>query len=159
MNALNFPDINVWLAIAAPEHVHASIAKAWWEKENGSIAFCRLTQLGFLRLMTTAAVMDDKPLTMTEAWRVYDRLYDDDRVTFVAEPPEVDKRFREKATGRTASPKLWADAWLLAVAQAAEGVLVTFDTALASHGALCLLPKQGKPSRHKAPRKVFVTKP
>jgi predicted nucleic acid-binding protein len=97
--------------------------------------------------------MDDKPLTMTEAWRVYDRLYHDDRVTFVAEPPEVDKRFREKATGRTASPKVWADTWLLGVAHAADGVLVTFDAALASRGALCLLPKQEKPSSHKAPRR------
>ncbi|MGA3011312.1 MAG: TA system VapC family ribonuclease toxin [Terracidiphilus sp.] len=147
MSSLSFPDINVWLAIATPEHVHASLARDWWKKETGAIAFCRLTQLGFLRLMTTAAVMDGKPLTMSEAWRVYDRLYDDDRVTFVAEPPEVDKRFREKATGRTASPKVWADAWLLAVAQAAEGVLVTFDKALASRGALCLLPKEEKPSR------------
>jgi hypothetical protein len=84
--------------------------------------------------MTTAAVMDGKPLTMTEACRVYDRLYDDDRVTFISEPPEVDKRFREKASRRTASPKVWADAWLLVVAQAAEGILVSFDMALASQG-------------------------
>jgi hypothetical protein len=56
---------------AAPEHVHAAIAKGWWEQETGSIAFCRLTQLGFFRLMTTAAVMHRKPLTMTEAWRVF----------------------------------------------------------------------------------------
>lgn len=144
MSSLSFPDINVWLAIAAPEHVHAAIAKGWWQQEAGSIAFCRLTQLGFLRLMTTAAVMDGKPLTMTEAWRVYDRLYDDDRVTFISEPPEVDKRFREKASRRTASPKVWADAWLLAVAQAAEGILVTFDKALASQGVHCLLPKSGE---------------
>jgi toxin-antitoxin system PIN domain toxin len=143
MSSLNFPDINVWLAIAAPEHVHADIAKGWWEQETGSIAFCRLTQLGFLRLMTTAAVMDGKPLTMTEAWHVHDRLYDDDRVTFISEPPEVDKRFREKASRRTASPKVWADAWMLAVAQAAEGILVTFDKALALQGVNCLLPKRG----------------
>jgi hypothetical protein len=70
MNSLNFPDIDLWLAIAAPERLHAAIAKAWWEKETGSIAFCRLTQLGFLRLMTTAAVIDGKPLSMTEACRV-----------------------------------------------------------------------------------------
>jgi predicted nucleic acid-binding protein len=94
--------------------------------------------------------MDGKPLTMTEAWRVYDRMYEDDRVTFISEPPEVDKRFREKATGRTASPKVWADAWLLAVAHAAESVPVTFDKALASRGALCLLPKEEKPSRRQA---------
>jgi hypothetical protein len=141
MSSLRFPDINVWLALAAPEHVHAAIARRWWVEETGAIAFSRLTQLGFLRLMTTAAVMDGKPLTVAEAWRVYDRLYDDDRVMFVSEPPGVEKHFREKASARTASPKLWADAWLLAVAQAARGILVTFDKALVSHGAYCLLNK------------------
>ncbi len=142
MISLSFPDINVWLAVAAPEHIHAVIARRWWEEQIGTIAFSRFTQLGFLRLMTTAAVMDGKPLTIAEAWRVYDRFYEDDRVTFLSEPPEVEKRFREKATGRTVSPKVWADAWLLAVAQASEGVLVTFDKALAYRGAVCLLPKR-----------------
>ena len=139
MSSLSFPDINVWLALAAPEHVHATIARQWWQQETGAIAFSRFTQIGFLRLMTTAAVMDGKPLTIAEAWRVYDRLYDDDRVVFMSEPPEVDERFREKASGRTASRKLWADAWLLALADAADGILVTFDKALASRGAHCLL--------------------
>jgi hypothetical protein len=69
-------------------------------------------------------------------------LYEDDRVTFVSEPPEVEKRFREKASGRTASPKLWADAWLLALAQQAEGILITFEQALASRGAYCLLTNE-----------------
>jgi toxin-antitoxin system PIN domain toxin len=143
MNSLSFPDMNVWLALATPEHVHAAIAKRWWEEEDGAIAFCRLTQLGFLRLMTTAAAMDGKPLTIAEAWRVYDRFYADDRVTiFSEEPPEVEKSFREKAAGRTVSPKVWADAWLLAFAQGAEGVLVTFDKALEPRGAHCLLPKR-----------------
>jgi len=139
MNSLSFPDMNVWLAMAAPEHVHSGLARRWWEKETGTIAFSRLTQLGLLRLMTTAAVMDGGPLTIVEAWRVYDRFFEDDRVVFVSEPPEVEKRFREKATGRTVSPKVWADAWLLAFAQAAGGVLVTFDRALGPRGANCLL--------------------
>jgi toxin-antitoxin system PIN domain toxin len=135
--------MNVWLALVAAEHVHWPLARRWWREEEGAIAFCRLTQLGFLRLMTTSAAMDGKPLTITQAWRVYDRLYDDDRVTFVSEPPEVEKRFREKAVGREASPKVWADAWLLALAQEAGGVLVTFDRALAGRGARCLLGKRG----------------
>ena len=143
MSSLSFPDMNVWLALATVEHIHSAPAKSWWESEDGTIAFCRLTQLGFLRLMTTAAAMDGKPLTIAEAWRVYDRLYDDDRVTFVAEPVEVEKRFREKAVGRTASPKVWADAWLLATAQEAGGVLVTLDKALAGRGARCLLGRRG----------------
>lgn len=139
MDSLSFPDVNVWLALAAPEHVHAAIARRWWEQESGAIAFSRFTQIGFLRLMTTAAAMDGKPLTIAEAWRVYDRFYNDERVVFVAEPEEVERRFRERAVGRIASPKLWADAWLLAFAEATEGVLVTFDKALGPRGARCLL--------------------
>jgi predicted nucleic acid-binding protein len=50
MNSLSFPDIHVWLALAAPEHVHAATARRWWEQETGMIAFSRLTQLGFLLL-------------------------------------------------------------------------------------------------------------
>ena len=92
--------------------------------------------------MTTAAAMDGKPLTIAAAWRVYDRFYDDDRVTFMPEPRDVEERFREKAKGPEASPKVWADAWLLAFAQAAGGALVTFDRALNSRGALCLLSKR-----------------
>jgi predicted nucleic acid-binding protein len=36
---------------------------------------------------------------------------------------------------------VWADAWMLAHASAAGGVLVTFDKALAARGAHCLLSK------------------
>jgi len=140
---LSIPDINVWLALAAPEHPHNSRAEPWWRQHEGQIAFVRLSQLGFLRLTTTAAAMDGKPLTIDEAWRVYDRFYDDDRVAFVAEPSDMEKRFREKAVGRAASPKVWADAWMLAMAGAAGGVLVTFDKALASRGTHCLLPQRG----------------
>jgi uncharacterized protein len=131
-------------SLATPEHVHATPARAWWDEESGAIAFSRFTQIGFLRLMTTAAVMDHKPLTMVEAWRVYDRFYEDDRVRFLTEPREVEKLFRERTTGRTASPKVWADAWLSAFAEAGEGRLVTFDTALTSRGALCLTPRKAR---------------
>jgi hypothetical protein len=140
MTSLSFPDINVWLALAASEHVHAPAARNWWNKEKGRIAFSRFTQLGFLRLMTTAGAMDGRPLTVTEAWKIHDRFYDDDRVGFIGEPREVEARFRKLASVRTASPKVWSDAWLLAVAEAAEGTVVTFDRALGARGAHCLLP-------------------
>jgi toxin-antitoxin system PIN domain toxin len=140
---LSFPDINVWLALAASEHIHAAGARRWWKQYDGLIAFSRLSQLGLLRLTTTAATMDGKPLTMNEAWRVYDRFYDDDRVTFIPETADAEKRFREKSVGEAASPKVWADAWLLAIAHAAGGVLVTFDKALEARGAHCLLSKRG----------------
>lgn len=141
MSSLSFPDINIWLALASPEHVHAASAQRWWEQESGRIAFSRLTQLGLLRLTTTAAAMDGKPLTMPQAWRVHDKFLEDDRVEFFPEPAGTELLFRQYAARRTASPKIWADAWLLAFARAAGGVLVTFDKALASRGARCLLPE------------------
>jgi toxin-antitoxin system PIN domain toxin len=140
---LSIPDINIWLALAAPEHPHHTLAKRWWKQHEGPIGFARLSQLGLLRLTTTAAAMDGKPLTIDEAWRVYDGFYEDDRVTFIAEPAEVEKEFRERAAGRASSPKIWGDAWMLAMAEAAGGVLVTFDKALSLRGAHCLLSKSG----------------
>ena len=74
-----------------------------------------------------------------EAWRVHDGLFTDERVGFYPEPAGVETRFREYASGQAAAPKLWADAWLLAVARSAEGLLVTFDRALAARSAECLL--------------------
>jgi len=84
--------------------------------------------------------MDGRPLTMRQAWRVFDRFFEDERVVFVPEPAEVETRFRKYTAGRQISPKVWADAWLLAFAQSAPGILVTFDKALIARGARCLLP-------------------
>jgi toxin-antitoxin system PIN domain toxin len=139
MNSLSFPDVNVWLALAAAEHIHHGLAVQWWREATGRIAFSRITQVGFLRLMTTAAAMDGKPLSMTAAWSVHDRLFEDDRVVFVSEPPAVEAGFRQHTSGGAASPKIWSDAWLLAFAHAAEGTVITLDRALTAHGAHCLL--------------------
>lgn len=142
MTALNFPDSNVWLALASPEHVHAAAARRWWTEENGRIAFLRFTQAGFLRLMTSSAAMDGKPLSMVQAWAVYDRFFEDDRVAFLAEPLKAEMLFREYATGKSVSPRIWADAWLLAYARASAGTLVTFDRALGMRGARCILDER-----------------
>jgi toxin-antitoxin system PIN domain toxin len=141
MTSLIFPDVNVWLALASHEHVHSAIARRWWNSHRGGIAFCRISQLGLLRLLTTATVMGNKPLSMDRSWRAYEGLFGDDRVVFVYERPEMDAMFRSRASGHAASPKKWSDAWILAIAEAAGGQLITFDKALAGRGAHCLLPK------------------
>ncbi len=81
---------------------------------------------------------------MAEAWHVYDRFFDDDRVLLVPEPAEAEAGFRAATAGPASAPKLWADAWLLALTQAAEGTLVTFDRALAARGPHCLLLASGE---------------
>ena len=82
-----FPDVNVWLALSYQRHVHHPAAKAWFERldENARLCFCRFTQLGLLRLLTTDAVMgEDKVLSQAEAWRAYDRLNGDERISVVS---------------------------------------------------------------------------
>ncbi len=127
------------MALLLENHVHRPAAWAWWESMDSQSVFTRFTEISVLRLLTTAAAMDGKPLHMDQAWEAYDRLYDDDRVAFMPEPPAVETHFREYTAGRIASPRVWADAWLLAFARAAGGSLVTFDRALAARGAHCLL--------------------
>jgi len=141
--SLSFPDLNVWIALLLENHVHRPAARTWWQASDGPIAFTRFTQISLLRLLTTPAAMDGKPLTMEEAWRAYDRLFEDDRVALYPEPAGVEMRFREYASGQTASPQVWADACPLAVSRAAGGTLITFDRALAARGAYCLLLGEG----------------
>ena len=140
MTSLSFPDINVWLALLLADHVHRAVAKAWWEADRSDvIAFLRFTQLGVLRLLTTPAAMNNQPLTMPEAWKAYDQLFVDERVAFLDEPRGVEARFRAFAAEDQASPKLWADAWLLAFSEESGGTIVTFDRALAGRGKTCVL--------------------
>jgi len=127
------------MALLLENHVHRKAARLWWRAADATIAFTRFTQISVLRLLTTAAAMDGRPLNLLEAWRAYDRLFADERVGLMPEPPEVEHRLRQNTRVQTTSPKIWADAWLLAFAESAGGILVTFDRALAARSRCCLL--------------------
>jgi len=140
MTSLTFPDVNVWLALLLADHVHRTAALEWWESvDSESIAFCRWTQISVLRLLTTAAAMNGKPLSMKQAWRAYDRLFEDERVAFMPEPNTLESEFRRRASSGLPSPKVWADAYLVALALTTNATIVTFDKALEHRGAHCLV--------------------
>jgi uncharacterized protein len=125
-----FPDVNVWLALTVDSHIHHFIAHRWLSSLDldAYVCFCRATQISFLRLLTTEAVMGkDKTLSQAEAWKTYDRWLENDRVSFVAEPPEVEAHFRSLSNQNRPAPKDWADAYLAAFAYAADLTLVSFD--------------------------------
>jgi predicted nucleic acid-binding protein len=64
MTSSSFPDVNLWLAPLREDHNHRASALSWWNNnDSGQIGFCRFTQLGVLRLLTTSAAMNGKPLT------------------------------------------------------------------------------------------------
>jgi uncharacterized protein len=143
MSLSSCPDINVWLALLRADHIHRNLAARWWEEDaSDRIAFCRFTQLGVLRLLTTAAAMNNRPLSMREAWAAYDRLFRDARVTFLSEPPDIEVAFRSAASSNAASPKVWADAYLIAFARHTGCRIVTLDRTLAASASNALLLSQ-----------------
>jgi toxin-antitoxin system PIN domain toxin len=140
MNSLNFLDTNVWLALVWERHSHAEVARDWFRQcGEERFLFCRFTQLALLRLLTTRAVMREHVKSMAGAWEVYDRCCSDERIAFLPEPDGLDPRLRALAKSRHPSPKVWTDAYLAAFASAAGLKLVTFDKALGSRSAECLV--------------------
>jgi uncharacterized protein len=139
-----FPDINVWIALTIERHVHHMRATEWFESISGSgrLFFCRFTQLGLLRLLTLEAVMGQKEvMAQAEAWKIYDRWLQDERISFLDEPAEIEAAFRGLTQSSQAAPKDWADSYLAAFAQAAQLTLVTFDQALSSKARQLVLLK------------------
>ena len=104
------------------------------------MAFCSHTQLGLLRLLTTAEAMEGQPLTQKQAWKEFDR-WIASGVVFADEPPGIEASFRLAANRLQASPKDWADSYLIAFSLAAGLQLVTFDQALAQRTADVVLLK------------------
>lgn len=133
---LNFLDANVWLALLWSRHVHSEKARLWFGHAGEEQFFvCRFTQITVLRLLTTEKIMGKDTKTMSEAWGLWDQIWADDRVIFLAEPEDIEREFRRRTRLPSQSPKVWADAYLLAFASVAGLMLVTFDQALKSRAA------------------------
>ena len=124
-------DQNVWLALVLPAHTHHVAAKAWWDGLQAERAlFCRSTQQGFLRLLTTEAVSAPYGLparTQSQAWDIYHQIMSDPCAGFLPEPAGLEELWEKLSAQESASPKLWMDAYLAAMAIKSGCVLVTFD--------------------------------
>jgi toxin-antitoxin system PIN domain toxin len=121
-------DVNVWLALADARHVHHSRALHYWENEAASLTvFCRVTMLGFLRLITQSR-MANPPLTSARAWEVYRAYLQASGVGFLQEPVGLDEKLAAFSTQPTFRHRHWTDAYLAALAIAAGCRLVSFDS-------------------------------
>ena len=110
------PDVNVWIAAASDRHEHHATARQWFDSALGSICFCRLTQMAFLRLLTNPRVISEDVLSPAEAIAVYRRLFSDERVRFQAEPPNLEGAWLSFMSMHNASGSTWTDAYLAAFA-------------------------------------------
>jgi len=136
MNTLNFLDANVWLALLWSRHAHSEKATAWFEHSGEEqFFFCRFTPITVLRLLTTDQIMGKDARARSEAWSLWDRIWADTRCCVSSRSDAMEKEFRSRSRLSTCSPKVWADAYLLAFAAVAGLKFITFDRALKSQSA------------------------
>ena len=127
-------DVNVLVALAVIGHTHHATASAWFEdSKDDEVAICRVTQAGFLRLLTNQRVMGENVIRPPRAWDVYDALFADSRIGFVSEPPNLEASWRAAARHPHIGPNFWTDAYLAAFAAAAGLDVVTFDRGFPRH--------------------------
>jgi len=123
-------DVNVWLAAAWARHVQHPVAKRWVDAEDDEIAFCRVTEMALLRLLTNPVVTSDDVLTRRQAWDVLLALQSDPRVRWLPEPRGLAPLWIAFSKRDDRSHLLWTDDYLAAFAQASGAELVTFDAGL-----------------------------
>lgn len=129
-------DVNVWLALATPGHTHHQSALRWFEETGNRLYFCRVTQMGFLRLVTNRRVMDISTISPERAWAVLALFMDDSRIGFATEPAGLEDAWRMQTRGHHQGHNFWTNAYLAAFASAADLTLLTFDRAFARRKGL-----------------------
>jgi toxin-antitoxin system PIN domain toxin len=110
--------------------VHHPVAADWMNRQADDLLFCRVTQMGLLRLLSNSAIMGDDAIDRSAAWRVFDQLWADERVLWADEPDDLDPVWRAISARDDKSHKLWADDYLAAFAQTRGATLATLDRKL-----------------------------
>lgn len=127
-------DINVWLGLAFKRHKHHVSAVAWFHSVGQArCCFCRLTQMGFLRLASNPQAIGSAAVTLPQAWQAYDAHFTDPHVGYVEEPVGIEPVWRALTQHQSFSPKNWNDAYLAAFAQIVNFDVVTFDQGFAQY--------------------------
>ncbi len=126
-------DLNAWLALFLEGHGQHAIARQWYDAVNlapADLNFCRVTEMGFLRLLTQPRVMEACGLdafTNDEAVAFLSQIQRDEAIGFVGEAHGTRALWLAMSRSGQASPKIWMDAYLAAHAITQDMELVTFD--------------------------------
>jgi uncharacterized protein len=128
------PDVNLWLALAVIEHEQHPAAIRWFEATgDDALAFCRITQMGLLRLLTNRSVMNEDTLTPEGAWRRLDHIIQDVEPIFQPEPADLNPVWRTMTDRTRGGSNFWTDAYLAAFARSCNFTFVTFDRVAAAY--------------------------
>jgi toxin-antitoxin system PIN domain toxin len=126
-------DVNVLFALVNERHAFHARACSWLDGQEPGFRMrvCRVVQMGLIRLLCNGAAMDNDPLTLPEAWKVYAGLATDPAVAFFPEPKGLLPVWIRLCEPHGAAPKVLTDAYLAAMAIQAGLPLASFDTGFA----------------------------
>ena len=124
---MKLPDVNVWLAAVWARHVHHDTARAWIDRLDDDLAFCRVTEMALLRLLSNPAVMGPDAQTRRRAWDILLALEADPRTRFLQEPSGLAPLWMTYSKRDDRDHLLWTDDYLAAFAQAGQLEIVTLD--------------------------------
>jgi uncharacterized protein len=121
-------DSSVWLPLSAPDHVHYSRARRYWDDEAAEeLAFCRVTALALLRHLTNPRIFGEASLDGGAAWRALRTWLALPQITLLAEPSGFDELLGKWSGQLDLRGGQWTDAYLAAFAAASGCRLVAFD--------------------------------
>jgi uncharacterized protein len=134
-------DVNVLLPLLLPQHVAHAAARQWLAARpaDGTTLFALPTQLGVLRLLSQPKVMGAAALAPERALQTWENLVEALGLQETpATPPTHAAHMRRLVNGRAATPNLWTDVWLAALALALDCEVVSFDRGFRSFTGLKL---------------------
>lgn len=133
-------DANVLLPVLVEGHAHQAPAAAWWDAcRDGDVGLSLPVRMALLRLLSNSRIMGSSVLRPAQAWAAVRSLIDDPRIEVLDQVPAAHaKIWYDNVARREASPDLWTDAWLAALAQAHDVEMVTFDRGFRSYAKLKL---------------------
>ncbi len=124
----DLPDSSVWLPLSAPDHVHYTRARWYWDNEAaGELVFCRITVLELLRHLTNPRVLGEATLDGGAAWRALRIWLGLPQITLLGEPAGLDELLGQWSGQLDLSGGKWTDAYLAAFATASGCRIVAFD--------------------------------
>ena len=125
---IDLPDLNVWLALTTPDHVHHKRAVRYWEQDAAEqILFCTVTALGLLRLVMQPKVMGAAVRTVTGASELLQSLLAQPGVEMAQPKDDGWAIFHQLMQNKNLPPRLCTDAHLAALAISNNWRLVSFD--------------------------------
>jgi toxin-antitoxin system PIN domain toxin len=133
-------DASVWVALSVADHEHHERALRYWrEQGSGEFAFCRLTELALLRLLSGPVLLGQDRLGGEAAWQALRTWWSSPVVSRLEEPDGLDEILGAWGAAVDVRGKDWTDAYLAAFATAAGARLVSFDTDFSRYPGLSWL--------------------